>query len=144
MNPRSRLAAMAAGLRAGTLEPEDRDCLAEAIERVAAGEDAAAAFGIKRGPGQRAWHTCEALAQRDMLLRHAASCFLGGLSVTEQALRLHVELSRYRASAWARERVNDECPERHRGTIYENLWQVLKLRDAVLGPRSLRLILATS
>ena len=89
MYPHARLAAAAASLRNGTLGPQDRDLLATMIERIAAGEDAATALGVKRAPGQRKWQTCAALAERDRLLREAAKRFLGGLSVAAQAERLH-------------------------------------------------------
>ncbi len=144
MDPHARLAAAAASLRNGTLGPEGRDLLAAMIERIAGGEDAAAALGVKRAPGQRTLQTCKALAERDRLLRDAAERFLGGLSVAELAHRLHKELLRYSASAWQRERVCEQCPDRHLGTIYEFLWRALKLHDRVLSARSLRLILAAN
>ena len=144
MNPHVRLSAIAADLRVGALDPETREQLAESLERIAAGEDAATALGVKRAPGQRTLQTCAALAERDRLLREAAKRFLGGLSVAAQADRLHKELSRYCASAWQRERVCEQCPDRHLGTLHECLWTVLKLHDRVLSARSLRLILATS
>ena len=144
MYPHARLAAAAASLRDGTLGPQGRDLLATMIERIAAGDDAATALGVKRAPGQRKWQTCAALAERDRLLREAAKRSLGGLSVAAQADRLHKELSRYCASAWRRERVCEQCPDRHLGTIQECLWRVLRHHDRVLSARSLRLILATS
>ena len=114
------------------------------LERIAAGEDAAAALGVKRAPGQRTLQTYAALAERDRLLREAAERFLGGLSVAAQAECLHMQLSRYSASAWQRERVHEQCPDRHLGTMHECLWAALKLHDHVLSTRSIRLILATS
>ena len=143
-NPHVRLSAIAAELRVGALDSEAREQLAESLERIASGEDAATALGVKRAPGQRSWGTRIALDQRDRLLRGAAECFLGGMSVAAQAECLHKTLSRYCASAWQRERVCEQCPGRHRGTIHELLWRVLKLHDRVLSVRSLRLILATS
>ncbi len=144
MYPHARLAAAAVSLRNGTLGPQDRDLLATMIERIAAGEDAAAALGVKRAPGQRTLRTCAALAERDRLLREAAKRFYGGLPVAAQAQHLHVQLTRYSAIAWVRERACEACPDRHRGTIHELLWRVLRLHDRVLSARSLRLILATS
>jgi hypothetical protein len=114
------------------------------IDRILAGEQADTAFGLKARPGQRTWRTCAALAERDLLFREAAARFLGGLSLAEQAQRLSVELSRYHATAWQRERASDLCPDRHRGTIRECLWRVLKAHDRVLSERSLRLLLAAS
>jgi hypothetical protein len=143
-SPLARLAILAARLRMGILDPQTREQLAESLERIADGEDAAAALGVKRGPGQRTLQTCAALAERDRLLRHAAERFLGGLSVAAQAEFLHKELLRYSASAWQRERTFEGCPDRRRGTIYECLWRVLKLHDRVLSARSLRQILAAN
>jgi hypothetical protein len=143
-NPHARLATLAAGLRTGTLGPEDRELLADAIEQVARGADAAAVLGLKRRPGQRMWATYATLAERDGLLRDAAACFLGGCSVAEQARRLHTELLRYHASAWLRERTLDQCPTRHVGNMHEFLWRALKVHDHVPAARSLRLILAKS
>jgi hypothetical protein len=143
MSPHARLAAMAASLRTGALGAEDREQLAGMIERIANGADAANALGLKRSPGQCTWHTCVALAERDRLLRVAATRF-AGLSMAEQAMALHRELSRYHATAWRRERVYDRCPDRHLGTLHEFLWRVLKTHDHVLAARSLRLVLAKS
>jgi hypothetical protein len=143
MNPHARLAAMADSLRAGTLGSEDREQFADTIDRIANGEDAAAALGLKRSPGQRKWRTCAALAERDRLLRDAAARYVD-LSVTEQAMLLHRELSRYHATAWQRERTYEDCPDPHLGTIHEFLWRALKVHDHVLAARSLRLVLARS
>ena len=92
VNPHARLAATAANLRSETLDPEAREELAECLERIAAGEDAAVVLGVKRTPGQRTLRTCAALAERDRLLRDAAARYLGGLSVVAQADCLHKEL----------------------------------------------------
>ena len=83
MNPHVRLSAIAADLREGALDAAAREQLAERLERIAAGEDAATTLGIKRTPGQRTLRTCAALPERDRLLRDAAGHFLGGLSVAE-------------------------------------------------------------
>ena len=136
---------ISSAVRAG-IAPDRNDLhwAAAAFDRVLSGEPADAALGVKVGPGQRSWETRAALDQRDRLLRDAAKRFLGGLSVAAQADRLHKELSRYCASAWQRERTYERCPDRHRGSMHECLWLLLKLHDRVLSARSLRLILATS
>ncbi len=89
MTPHARLVAIASDLRIGALNRETREQLAESLERIAAGEDAAAVLGVKRAPGQRTLQTYAALAERDRLLREAAERFLGGLSVAAQADCLH-------------------------------------------------------
>lgn len=43
--PHTQLATLAAGLRSGSIDPVERAELAEQLERIAAGEDAAAALG---------------------------------------------------------------------------------------------------
>lgn len=143
MNANVRLAAVVSSLRTGTLSPEDREQLADMLDRIANGADAAAALGLKRSPGQRTWRTCAVLAERDRLLRVAAAR-LAGLSITEQAMALHTELSRYHATAWQRERTYECCPERHAGKITELLWNILKVHDHLLAARSIRLVLAKS
>ena len=76
INPHARLAATAANLRSETLDPEAREELAECLERIAAGEDAATALGVKRSPGQRPLQSYAALAERDRLIGNRACTFL--------------------------------------------------------------------
>jgi len=144
INPHARLFALADGLKRGTLDAQHRCQIAEMIERIAGGDDATAALGLKRRPGQRQWTTCAALAERDRHLCEAAMRFFLGLSFAEQARRLHTELLRYHATAWQRERTLDACPDRHTGNLHEFLWRALKAHDHVPAARSIRLILARS
>jgi len=142
-HPAARLRRIAVAIRAGHAPDRDDELwMATVLDRILAGEPADVAFGLKAGPGQRTWRSCAALAERDRLFRAAAARFLGGLSLAEQAHRLSVELSRYHATAWQRERASDLCPNRHLGTIREFLWSALKQHDRLLTGRSLRLVLA--
>jgi hypothetical protein len=140
-----RLRRIAAAIRAGrALDREDEHWLATVLDRILTGEPADVALGLKARPGQRTWHTRAVLTERNRLLKEAARRFLSGLSLAEQAHRLSIELSRYRATAWQRERTSDHCPNRHHGTIREFVWRALKLHDRPLSARSLRLVLAAS
>ncbi len=143
-NPHARLVALAADLRAGTLDAEDREQLAEVIVRVALGEDATAALGLKRRPGQRLWSTTEALAERDRLLREAVVKFFPGLSTSAQARELHAQMLRYHSSGWQYERSAAECPSRHTGRLCELLWLALRQVDRMLSERTLRSTLSGS
>ena len=42
---------------------------------------------------------------------------------------------RYREGSWRRDASENLCPVRHRGTITELLWSILKVRDAIPGDR---------
>ena len=52
------------------------------------------------------------------------------------------QVDRYHGGPWRRDRLEVRCPDRHRGTITELLWKVLKVRDAVPGDRTIRAALA--
>ena len=90
------------------------------------------------GRGHRSIKTLAALACRDHLLRKAAHRFCVGMSDRQAAATLHTKLSRYMECAWRRERTADLCPVRHRGTISEVLWMILKTRDVVPSEMTIR------
>jgi hypothetical protein len=125
------------------LVPEISDALwlVSVLKQVLTGGHADAALGIKSGPGQRSWRARVTIRSRDQWLRKAA-LFLPARSNAGKAKQLHGAWSRYSETAWQRERVCEHCPERHRNTIYECLWQALKLHDSILSDRSLRVVLA--
>src|SRR6476469_647776 len=75
---------------------------------------------------------------RDYLLRTAAARFCVGMTHRPAAAFLRTKLVRYREGAWRRERIADVCPARHRGTINELLWTMLKIRDAIPCDRTIR------
>jgi hypothetical protein len=79
---------------------------------------------------------------RDHLLRVAAARFCVGVSDRQAAMMLRTKLDRYRLGAWRRERIEDVCPDRHRGTVTELLWTMLKVRDAIPCDRTVRAALA--
>jgi hypothetical protein len=55
---------------------------------------------------------------------------------------LRAKLVRYREGAWRRDRSEALCPPRHRGTITELLWCVLRVKDSLPSERLIRLVLA--
>jgi len=83
-----------------------------------------------------------ARAVRDHLLRTAADRFCVGMSDRAAAAWLLDKLSTYRGGRWRRDKNEVQCPARHRGTITELLWRVLKVRDAIPGDRTIRAALA--
>jgi hypothetical protein len=83
-----------------------------------------------------------ARAVRDHLLRAAADRFCVGMSDRQAAMVLRTKLDRYRLGAWRRDRVEVQCPDRHRSSVTELLWTILKIRDAVPSDRTIRLALA--
>lgn len=66
------------------------------------------------------------------------------MSDRQAALLLHSKLDRYRSGAWRRDKTEALCPARHRGTVTEFLWCVLKVRDHLPSERLIRLVLARS
>ena len=86
--------------------------------------------------------TCLHGAIRDHLLRTAAERFCAGMKRRPAAAFLRTKLIRYRKGAWRRETAMDACPARHRGTIVELMWTLLKIRDAIPGDRTVQGALA--
>lgn len=96
----------------------------------------------QRGRGRRLPATLEALDRRDQLVREMAGRFFVGYSASATASAIHTELIRYRASGWVRERVEPECPVRHRGRLREFAWHILMTKDFIPSVRALRRTLA--
>jgi hypothetical protein len=84
--------------------------------------------------------------ERDRYLIAAADRYCIGLSDNAAAEFLVAKLGLYRATAWQRDRDCDEafCPHRHRGTIREYFWMILKSRDRLPGERLVREVLRAS
>ena len=94
------------------------------------------------GRGRRPPADVLARAIRDHLLRTAADRFCAGMKRRPAAAKLRTKLIRYREAAWQRDRVEVRCPDRHRGSVTELLWTILKIRDAVPSDRTIRAALA--
>ena len=82
--------------------------------------------------------------ERDRYLIAAADRFCIGQSDNAAADYLLVRLARYRETAWREDYAHALCPARHRGTIREFFWMVLKSRDRELGERLVREVLRAS
>ena len=94
------------------------------------------------GRGQRPPADVLARTIRDHLLRTAADRFCVGMSARQSAAMLRSKLIQYREAGWRRDRVEVQCPDRHRGSINELLWTILTIRDAIPGDRTIRTALA--
>ncbi|MET4034515.1 hypothetical protein ABIB94_008422 [Bradyrhizobium sp. JR7.2] len=84
--------------------------------------------------------------ERDRYLIAAADKYCARLSDNAAAELLVAKLSLYRVTAWQRDRDCDEalCPLRHRNTIREFFWMILKARDRLPGERLVREVLRAS
>jgi hypothetical protein len=84
--------------------------------------------------------------ERDRYLIAAADRYCVGLSDNAAADFLLAKLSLYRETAWQRDRDCEEalCPPRHRNTIREFFWMILKARDRLPGERLVREVLRAS
>jgi hypothetical protein len=82
--------------------------------------------------------------ERDRFLVAAADRYCIGLSDNAAAEYLVVRLTRYRETAWRKDCAEAQCPARHRGTITEFFWMVLKSRDRLPGERLVREVLRAS
>jgi hypothetical protein len=96
------------------------------------------------GRAHRSPQTMLFIDERDHYLREAANRFCIGMSDRAAATLLRIKLARYREGAWRRDRSEALCPARHRGSITEFCWMVLKVRDAVPSERLIRATLSRS
>jgi hypothetical protein len=92
--------------------------------------------------GQRPPADVLARTIRDHLLRTAADRFCAGMKDRPAAAMLRTKLIRYREGPWRRDRDEEHCPARHRGSVTELLWTILTIRDAIPGDRTIRAALA--
>lgn len=99
------------------------------------------ALNLAPAPGRRRVQTIAAIAQRDQLLRDAASTFFPGQSTAEQARRLATALARYRRGAdWSRDRAAGDVT--YRDTLRGYCWAALRIRDHDLSERQIRRVLS--
>ncbi|MET4624948.1 hypothetical protein AB7Z32_21355 [Bradyrhizobium sp. 482_C4_N1_1] len=82
--------------------------------------------------------------ERDRYLIAAADRYCIGLSDNEAADILVARLTRFRETAWRNDGPEALCPPRHRGTIREFFWMILKARDRLPGERLVREVLRAS
>jgi hypothetical protein len=101
------------------------------------------AVGLRFAKGGVPWWLEEGMRARDSALRELAARFLGGLSTTARAARIHTWSERYAAANWPADRVQEEMPRNYAGTAKEWLWRAFKSGAPMpLGERRLRSILA--
>lgn len=77
----------------------------------------------------------ELLEMRRLVVEFAQAC---GLPAGE----IHKRINRYESSAWARERLADECPPHRRGRAEEFCWKILRAYGRAPSERMLRQIIA--
>ncbi|SIN97223.1 hypothetical protein SAMN05443247_01096 [Bradyrhizobium erythrophlei] len=94
------------------------------------------------GAGHRTPQTMLLLDERDRYLREAAR-FFPGCTDREIARRLHIALSTYRGGRFRRDR-KDTCPIQYRGTLREQLYLLLRVRDRVPSEMTIRRALGYS
>ena len=141
------LLALVAHLRDGTPLPDAaREHVALAVEGWIFGEAESldAALGIKPDAGQRSLPTQFARHRRDALVREAAQRFAEGATDAARARWIAERWKRYAATGWARERHLDAPPMHRAGTVEALLFEAMKVADATLTERTIRLILASS
>lgn len=141
------LLALLTHLRDGTdLPADDRRHIALAVETWLHGDAATldAALGVQPQPGQRRVPTVYARHRRDALICEAATRFAPGDTPAAQARWLAERWRRYAGTAWPRERHLDAPPPHREGTVEAVLHEAMRIADATLSARTIRLILASS
>ena len=135
---RQHLKSVAADLRDGVLlDADDARRMADALDKIAQGQSADVALGLKLKPGQH--RSQDQIEARDVMLQEAARVFWPDASPTEQARQLSRALKNYRSDRWQRDRSEVECPHRS-GTLASYLFRVLRLRDRSIGQRQMERI----
>lgn len=90
------------------------------------------------GRGKRSNETLLRIDERGHFFREAARRCCVGMRNRPAAAFLRTKLARYREGAWRRDRVEALCPARHRGTVTEMLWCVLKVSGRLVSERTIR------
>jgi hypothetical protein len=101
------------------------------------------AMGLKYPRGGVPWWAEEAIVTRDRTLREMSNnCFSVELSRSAKANLIRTLSVRYAATAWLRDRENEDMPEHYMGKPKEYLWRTFKSGAAMpLSERHLRTIL---
>lgn len=86
------------------------------------------------GRGKSSLKVMTAIRRRDEIIRQTLIAY----SLT--SVELEAILRDYQSRCWTRDRILDECPARHAGTVREACWQILKLVDRALSDRQIRSI----
>jgi hypothetical protein len=80
---------------------------------------------------------------RAEIIYSAAEGFFQGCSAHDAAKSIAAGLGRYRATAWGRESLLSDCPQRHAGKVQSAYWQMLKTCDRPLGVDRIRKLLGS-
>lgn len=96
------------------------------------------------GAGHRTPATLLAIDERDRYLVEAADRFCVGMSDNAAAHYLLAGLTRFRETAWLNDDAEAACPSRHRGSVREFFWMILKSHDRLPSERLVREVLRAS
>jgi hypothetical protein len=100
------------------------------------------AFGLRNARGGIPWRVEASIRVRDASLRSLCKAYLGGLTISAQAERIHQLSVRYAASSWRFDRERAEMPLAYCATPQQFLWQSFKSGATMpLCARQLRTIL---
>jgi hypothetical protein len=100
------------------------------------------AFGLRNPRGGVPWRMEASMRARDEALRSLAKQHFPALNTSAQAARIRALSTRYEASGWRFDRVQECMPKAYEGTPHELLWRAFKSGAAMpLGTRQLRTIL---
>lgn len=100
------------------------------------------AMGLKYPRGGLPWWAEEAIINRDRTLREMGAACFPETSRSAKASLIHTLSVRYAATAWLRDREQEDMPEHYRGKSHQYLWQAFKSGAAMpLTGRHLRTIL---
>ena len=100
------------------------------------------ALGLRFPRGGVPWWREEAIRKRDAALRTLSECFMRDMAPAAQARRIYELSVRYAASAWLRDRDENDVPPNYAGRIHEFLWRAFASGAAMpIGERQLRHIL---
>ncbi|HVV60226.1 MAG TPA: hypothetical protein VHD14_00565 [Pseudolabrys sp.] len=131
-------------LRAGEhVSASDRAALCDFVDMTLSGRDFNEAIGAPApGRGQRSALTVAREAERDRFLRECRAKHFSDKSDLAAARHIDAYWSGYEASpARPSEMKLAECPDRHRGSPREFIWQIEKIGADRIGVDSIRKIL---
>ena len=125
------------------LAPEDLEAHLDALDGIVHdGLSSDEALDLLSAKSERTHKTASAFLRRNAALRDLAATHYAALSEAEQARRLARDLARYRATAWASERLLAECPGHRIGTPSGYCWRILRALDRPISAERIRHVLA--
>lgn len=112
-----------------TLEPADRDMVADVLRRIDNGESAATAIYAAK------------LDRRDALLRQIWRRHYADLRVTRASETISTTISQYQTTAWKQDRLRSECPYPF-DSLRAIMWSILRITSDVPKQRQILTILS--